>query len=186
MSQRGQMHDDDGSSNVAGTALKVAGIALVLGVVIGLGTLSLVRSLGLNSPRQPGPAVVKSTPTGPGQPLPSTALPTSKTSAPGAGFSISPNPTPSSGTGIQLALSPAFARPMQRVNLTGSYPGKDNLSLQVQRNEGGVWTNFPTSAQVQNGTFQTYVLTGRLGDQVFRVFDPQTNAASNPVTVTIK
>ncbi|MDQ6688082.1 MAG: hypothetical protein M3Z50_10840 [Actinomycetota bacterium] len=182
-----QMHDeDDGSANVAGTALKVAGIALVLGLVIGVGTLLLVRSLGLNSPRQPGPAAVKSTSTSPAQPLPSTALPTPKTSTPGTGLSTGPNPTPSSGNGIQLALSPAFARPMQRVNLTGSYPGKDNMSLQVQRKEGGAWTSFPTSAQVQNGTFQTYVLTGRLGDQVFRVFDPQTNTASNPVTVTIK
>ncbi len=181
-----QYDDDDGSSNVAGTALKVAGIALVLGLVIGIGTLLLVRSLGLSSPRQPGTAAGKSTPTSPSQPLPSTALPTPQTSAPGTGLSISPNPTQSSGSGIQLALSPALARPMQRVNLTGNYPGKDNVSLQVQRKEGGAWTSFPTSAQVQNGTFQTYVLTGRLGDQVFRVFDPATNAASNPVTVTIK
>jgi hypothetical protein len=35
------------------------------------------------------------------------------------------------------------------------------------------------------GTFETYVMTGREGDQKFRVFDPGAQVASNEVTVTV-
>jgi hypothetical protein len=38
---------------------------------------------------------------------------------------------------------------------------------------------------VNVGTFATYVMTGRPGDQKFRVFDPTSKTASNEVTVTI-
>jgi hypothetical protein len=76
-------------------------------------------------------------------------------------------------------------KPSERINLTGQWPGHDNESLLVQRFESGQWTDFGVQVRVNVGTFSTYVLTSRTGDQKFRVFDPGSETASNEVTVTI-
>ena len=79
------------------------------------------------------------------------------------------------------------ASPSQTSNyLTGSYPGADNVALQVQRKENDVWVPFAdVQAQVRVGTFETYVITSRTGGMKFRVFDPTTKAASNAVGVIV-
>jgi hypothetical protein len=56
----------------------------------------------------------------------------------------------------------------------------------VQRFEGGKWVDFGVQANVNVGTFETYVMTGRAGDNRFRVFDPETKTASNDVTITVE
>ena len=56
--------------------------------------------------------------------------------------------------------------------------------LQVQRFEGA-WSDFPVSANVSGGIFNTFILTSRTGKARFRVIDHALNRASNPVTVTI-
>jgi hypothetical protein len=74
---------------------------------------------------------------------------------------------------------------MQRVNLTGTYRGADNVTLQVQRLEGGRWSDFGVGAAVRVGTYTTYVLTGRVGENRFRMHDPTTGRNSNVAVVTI-
>jgi hypothetical protein len=86
---------------------------------------------------------------------------------------------------LYLTATPVFVDPMERINLTGQWPGHDNESLLVQRLEGSTWSDFGVHVTVNVGTFATYVMTGRPGDQKFRVFDPTSKTASNEVTVTI-
>ncbi len=75
---------------------------------------------------------------------------------------------------------------MERVNLTGRYQGADNLTLQVQRFEDGAWSDFGVTATVRVGTYATYVQTGRVGEQRFRMRDAQADQGSNVVLVTIR
>jgi hypothetical protein len=85
---------------------------------------------------------------------------------------------------ISLSASPLQVAAMERIYLTGTYPGGEGASLQVQRKEGG-WSDFPVSASVSGGTFSTYVITGRTGVNKFRVVDTGSGKKSNPVTVRV-
>jgi hypothetical protein len=165
---------------------KAAAVLVAVGLLVGLGTWVLVKGLGLDQTGSVSSLVVPDP--HPVSPLPSTAL-----TQPAGGGQHSraatqqatnlPSPVPVHK--LQLTATPASVSPMERINLTGTYPGHDAMSLQVQRFEAGSWVDFPTDAQVDLGTFATYVMTGRSGENMFRVFDPATGTASNPVTVTV-
>ena len=94
-----------------------------------------------------------------------------------------PKPKPARSV-ISLSASPLEAAPMERIYLSGTYPGGEGVSLQVQRYDGG-WVDFPTSASVSGQTFSTYVMTGQVGRNRFRVVDPATGKRSNVVTVRV-
>jgi len=87
---------------------------------------------------------------------------------------------------ISLSASPVEVSRMERIYLSGTYPRGEGASLQVQRFEGGGWTDFPTSASVSGGTFSSYVMTGQTGPNKFRVVDAATGKKSNPVTVNVR
>ena len=74
---------------------------------------------------------------------------------------------------------------MQQIDLTGSYPSGEGAILQMQRLENGDWTDFPVTMSVSGGTFATYVLTSRPGENKFRVIDTDTQKTSNEVVVTV-
>jgi hypothetical protein len=86
---------------------------------------------------------------------------------------------------ISLSASPVEVNRMERIYLTGTFPGGEGASLQVQRMEGS-WTDFPTSTSVSGGTFSTYVMTGQPGPNQFRVVDSASGKKSNPVTVRVR
>jgi hypothetical protein len=86
---------------------------------------------------------------------------------------------------ISLSAGQTSVSPMERIDLTGTYQGGEGAVLQVQRFEGGTWTDFPVTVSVSNATFATYVQTGQAGEVRFRVLDTDTEKASNPVTVSI-
>jgi len=86
---------------------------------------------------------------------------------------------------ISLDASPGKVSAGQRIDLTGTYPGGDGTRLQVQRLEGGTWTDFPVDATVHGRRFATYVLTGRTGVNRFRMLDTTTGRHSDPVRVTV-
>jgi hypothetical protein len=93
---------------------------------------------------------------------------------------------PSQQHAIRLAASPPSAGSYERVNLTGTYPGHDGATLQVQRSLGsGAWSDFPTTAHVSGGRFATYIQTGMTGVNHFRMLDQATGKTSNVATVTI-
>jgi hypothetical protein len=87
---------------------------------------------------------------------------------------------------IHLTASPPTAGTYERVNLTGSYSGHDGATLQVQRSVGdGAWSDFPTTTHVSGGRFATYIETGMVGVNHFRMLDKATGKMSNVATVTI-
>lgn len=161
-------------------------------VVVAAGTYVLVHALGLSGSGGGTTSVVGQP--APVSPLPRTALPVpgdhaSTPSGQAAGSQGRHGRHPhrhATATGLHLAASPSTVAPMGRVNLTGTWPGHDNIELQVQRLEGRSWSDFPTTATVRVGTFATYVRTGRAGVNEFRVVDPSTHTASNSVRITVR
>jgi hypothetical protein len=176
--------EEERSAEVRTALLKALGIVVALGVVIAIGTMLMVGALGLDDDESTGPVGAVPSPT---QPLPTTALPVPGETESSATEEPTDLVTPDDAAKgpIQLSVSPVLARPMERVNLTGTYPGRDSVGLKVQRFEDGQWSDFGVSATVRVGTFETYVMTGRSGENRFRMFDPETDKGSNVVLVTI-
>lgn len=85
---------------------------------------------------------------------------------------------------IRPSASPTNASTSERIYLRGSYPGGNGTTLQVQRFEGG-WSDFPVSATVRGGSFETWVQSGQGGRNRFRVVDRSTGRASQPVSVVL-
>lgn len=180
-----QLDDDQERRDQVRGALTKAGLALVgLIAVIAVTTYLVVNVLGLNDTGS-----ISRSPVDVPTPLPTTALPTPSSSADPTDEPsdyLTEEPTITDGT-LTLSASPVLVGPMERINLSGSYPGKDGITLQIQRlEEGDVWSVFPATATVKQGRFATYILTGRQGDNKFRVFDPATQTSSSPVTITIQ
>ncbi|MCW2782557.1 MAG: hypothetical protein JWR35_3006 [Marmoricola sp.] len=193
-------NDDDRTKVLGLVLLKVAGVVIGIALVVGLGTKVLVSTLGLSGDNT-------TTTVGSAGPIDDTPLPTTALPVPSDSPTQTPSDNPTDGspglpTGTPsddlsfpsdaatsgrptLSVSPVYAKPDERINLTGTYPNKDSIDLQVQRMEAGVWKDFPATVSVHVGTFATYVLTSRAGDNQFRVWDAQDKVGSNIVTVTI-
>jgi hypothetical protein len=178
-------YDDDEGSERVGSALRTALVAIVLiGVVIALGTVIVVRALGLDEGGSSDP-VGSDSPAETTKPLPTTALPNPDEEETEAEPDDQITPKSGKGGRLQLSASPVMARPNERINLTGTYRKADNIGLQVQRFEDGKWRDFGVDATVRVGTYETYVMTGQSGEQRFRMFDPATKRGSNVVLVTV-
>jgi hypothetical protein len=179
--------EDERSEQVRNALLKALGVFVAIAVVIALGTVFMVHALGLNEGDDDGPLGAASTSSP--SPLPTKALPVPSDSAspsPSGQSSGAATPTDGADGDIQLEVSPVIASPMERINLTGTYKGADNQLLQIQRFDDGTWTNFNAKTTVRVGTFATYIMTGRAGENRFRVFDPKANKGSNVILVTIQ
>jgi hypothetical protein len=174
--------DEERSAQVRNVLVKALGVLVVIGVLIFLGTTVMVRALDLDEGTSSGPVGGDSEPT---NPLPTTALPVPGEDEESEDPSEEESPDAGKKGQIELAISPILARPMERVNLTGTYKGADNQQLEVQRFEDGQWTDFGVQATVRVGTFETYIMTGRTGENRFRVFDPESQRGSNVIMVTI-
>jgi hypothetical protein len=86
---------------------------------------------------------------------------------------------------ISLSAGQVSVGPMERIDLTGTYPGGEGAILQVERFIAGSWTEFQVTASVSDETFSTYVQTGQTGINKFRVRDTDTGVRSNAITVTV-
>ncbi len=117
---------EERSAQVRNALLKGLGLLVAVCVVIALGTTLAVQALGLDEDESSGP--VGSSSGEPVTPLPTSAIPVpgEKTEEPEEEPSEDPEAT-STGR-IQLAVSPVIARPIERVNLTGTYSGADNVA----------------------------------------------------------
>jgi len=179
------LSDEERNAQVRGVLVKALGVLVVIGVLIFLGTTIMVRALGLDEGSSPGPVGAQADE--PTNPLPTTALPVPGQDEDEPSDEPTDEESPDAGKKgqIELAISPVLARPMERVNFTGTYKGADNLQLEVQRFEDGQWTDFGVQATVRVGTFETYIMTGRTGENRFRVLDPSTQEGSNVILVTI-
>ena len=175
---------DDQRRQLVEALLKVVAVAVGVGAVIAIGVFIMVRALGFsdNTPA----AHSTSQPDAPST-LPTTALTPSGSPSPSEEPSATATSKPARPKDkIKLSATPEQVAPGERINLTGSYPGADNVALQVQRKENDAWVPFAdVQAQVRVGTFETYVITSRTGGMKFRVFDPTAQEASNAVAVTV-
>ncbi|MGI8612896.1 MAG: hypothetical protein ACR2KL_02940 [Nocardioidaceae bacterium] len=142
--------------------LGVAAVGVVLALLIGgLGTVA--RQAAVPRATTGGGASPSSTPT------------TARTGNPSPTSTATSKPTPRHGghrSGAPtLAASPRSVATYERIYLTGRFPRLGGgAALQVQRKVGSVWSDFPVTMTTQtDGSFSTYVETGRTGANPFRV-----------------
>ena len=164
--------------------LKVSLLVIAVSVMIG-GGIAVVSLTVLNA----SGVLPQATPTTPGGTravIPPPTRPTRTHHKP-TGTPTKPAQSPNAGQhpAIRLTAEPVQASVFERVTLAGRYPNAGPVTLQVQRREFGSWVDFPTSATVSAGQFQTYVQLGRPGRNALRVVDPATDRASNAVAVFI-
>jgi len=185
--------EKQGDHPVAWGLLALVGVGVVVGLVMGLAALAGTRVLGVG-----GPATAST-----GEGKASMYLPKlERTTAPtGPQITLAPGGDARSRTqdsdpketrsakrekAISLSAAQTSVAPMQQIDLSGVYQGGEGAILQVQRFEGGSWTNFPaTPVSVSNQAFSTYVLTGQPGVQRFRMLDTGSGKPSNEVRVTV-
>jgi hypothetical protein len=167
----------------------LVGVALVVGLILGLVTIAGSRVLGLGS--DDGSAESGSE-RSMYLPLPQktpTATDPEVTLAPGETPTQEPTDKPTESKSPKFAISLSAGQttvgPMERIDLTGTYPGGEGSILQVERFIAGAWGEFQVTAAVSNETFSTYVQTGQAGVNKFRVRDTDSGAMSNAVTVTV-
>jgi hypothetical protein len=86
---------------------------------------------------------------------------------------------------ITLFVAPQRVAPGGRINFNGVYVDGEGVALQIQRKDTGGWTEFPVTATVRGGAFETWISTTHTGRNAFRVYDPHANRASNVVVVTV-
>lgn len=182
------MQDQQGR-NLVDAVLKLVGVAVAVGLVIGLGAFVMVKALGFSGST---PSTHATSPEDTSEPssLPTVALTRTDETGGNSGPDESSTPNLTSGPRknrtIQMSATPVSVKPMERINITGTWRGHDNVALQVQRKQNGAWSDFAdVQAQVQVGTFTTYVMTSHAGANRFRVRDPATGKVSNAVSITV-
>jgi hypothetical protein len=119
--------------------------------------------------------------------------PSSDTSPPSS--TQSPSDTPDPAGAISLSAAKATFAANEKIDLTGALdPAAGGVELKVERSlNGSDWDSFPdagnqvTVTTKDDGTFSTYVQTGREGENQFRVVGQvgENFLESEPVVVTI-
>lgn len=168
----------------------MAGVALLVGLAVGGAAVTVMSFAGVGSddggstgrseeslfiPRYKPTKTVEADL---GLPTPSDAPAGKKEKKP------SKEPSPRTDR-IKLFVAPQSVGPGDRINFNGVYVDGEGVALQIQRKEGGTWTDFPVTATVRGGVFSTWIQTSRTGEAAFRVFDADANRASNVVRVTV-
>jgi hypothetical protein len=123
------------------------------------------------------------------------ALPAGSAASPSeSAASLSPSPT-TPASSVSLSAEQTTVSPNDQIDMTGQLePAVEGVELVVERSlDGGEWGPFPdaddpvTVTTRDDGSFSTYVITGRTGQNQFRVVGEVDNERleSEPVTVTI-
>ncbi len=167
--------------------LALVSVAVVVGIILGIGTLLGTRVLGFGGGGTDQGATAGASMYLP-EPVPtseSAASDSSSTPASGSTSSSAADKPTKEPKPITLNAAPKNVGSFERINLTGTYPTGSGAILQVQRRDGGRWVEFSVTAAVNGDAFATYVQTSRIGENRFRVVDTDSGKASNPVTVTV-
>ncbi len=165
--------------------LALAVVAVLVGVIGGVLSLQAAELAGIGSKTDdttPTEGVTTSTTSQ--APQATETAPPPRPDPPPSSTKPAPSAIPPSRP-IVLKATPRSTAAYERVDLTGTYQGDAAAtSLQVQRLEGEIWVDFPVSASVTGGTFSTYIRTGVVGVNRFRM-QADSGQTSNVVTVTI-
>lgn len=161
-------------------------VAAVVGLLFGLAALLGTKVLGLDDSVDASADATAGSETSMYLPEPEPTETTAGTPSPEAAPSGTPSETESTpAEAISLSAGQQSVSPMQQIDLTGTYPQGEGAILQVQRFEGGAWSDFPVTVSVSNQTFATYVQTSQAGVNRFRVIDTDSDLTSNEVEVTV-
>ena len=170
---------------IAAGFVALIGVGLAVGLMLGVITLVVSRMAGLedddgSSKAGSGPSLYLPSP------VPTQSSAGAPVTAPASQAPHSAPPSSKAAKGITLQAGAATVSSMERIDLSGVYPGGEGAVLQVQRMDGGKWEAFPVTAAVSGQTFSTYVQTGRSGVQKFRMRDSDSGRVSNVVSVTVR
>ena len=185
--------DDDSATRSARTRCatrcsRLSAVVVGIAVLIFLGTTIMVHALGLER-RVDSPGPRQRLAVRPAQAAAHHGAARARREDREPGPVDEPERVPDDGaTGdIELRVSPLMATPDGAGQLHRHLQGcRQRRSCEVQRFENGKWSNFGVQARrCSVGTFATYIMTGRTGENRFRVFDPQTKKGSNVILVTI-
>jgi hypothetical protein len=189
-----QPRDDEKHPIVSGL-LALVSVTVVVGLLLGVVTLVATHVLGVggggNTASSADQTLYLPTPTPtptPSDPLVTLTAHPSDSSLPSEPATSSAAPIKSAAPAKRITLSAGetSVAPMQQIDLTGVYPGGEGAILQVQRKVDGTWQDFlSVNAAVSGGQFATYVQTGQLGVQKFRMRDTASGRVSNVVSVTV-
>lgn len=187
--------DNEGRPVLSGIAALV-GVGLVVGLILGVATLGATKMLGLGEAEEATSGEVSDSETlylPTPQPTDSPEGPTITLAPTGEGEPTSepdpveePTEEETPDPEISLSAGQRSVGSMQRLDLTGVYPGGEGAILMVQRFDSGSWVDFGVTVSVRGETFATYIQTGRTGQNRFRVKDTDSDLASNEVRVTIR
>ena len=188
---------------VAAGVTALVAVAVGVGLIVGIGMFVGVNILGLGdgaagdqatdpnagaSLYAPSPKPTK-TATGPAITL--HASPTSSPKKKTGSASTSPSPSASveekpAEKEITLQAGTVEAEPMERVTISGIYPGGEGAILRLERNDGQGWEEFGIpDVPVTGEQFSTVIQSGRVGKHKFRMKDIDAGTYSNVVNVTI-
>jgi hypothetical protein len=169
----------------------LVGVTVAVGLILGFVVLAGSRVLGLggddtasdsSGERSMYLPMPQKTPTATG---PLVSLSPGDTTSPSSTATTEPTKSESPKSAISLSAGQTSVGAMERIDLTGTYPGGEGAILQVERFIDGAWSDFSVTAAVSNETFSTYVQTGQTGVNKFRVRDTDTGKLSNAVSVTV-
>jgi hypothetical protein len=185
----------DGKHPIVAGLLALVGVGLAIGVVLGLVAVVGAKVLGVGSDSTASdsskqaslylPTPVHTTDAGEPQ---ITLAPggggSKKSSESGEPADPTTSKTPEKKE-ISLSATSMTVGPMERFQLTGTYPQGEGAILTVQRFENGGWQDFPATGSVSGETFQIAVETSRPGTNRFRVVDTDSGLQSDEVRITV-
>lgn len=196
--KQGQQHP------IAAGVTALVAVAVGVGLIIGIGMFLGANLMGLGGGDAAGGQATdpdagaslyapspKPTRTASGPAITLRASPTSAPEKKAATTSTSPSPSKSpdeksAKKEITLQAGTVQAKPMERIDISGIYPGGEGAILRLERNDGQGWEEFGIpDVPVTGEQFSTVIQSGRTGKHEFRMKDVDTGAFSNVVSVTI-
>lgn len=188
------MNEEDDNPVASGLIALVA-VAVVVGLLAGIGALAATRLLGIgddSGTSSGGPAggqslylppIVRTT--GDPDPLFTPISPSAPTTTPDDYFTETPVETETAQEpAISLSVGSSSVEDNEELMLSGTYVGGEGAVLDILYNVNKTgWEEFPLDTNVSGGIFQTYVQTYKTGAIQWRVKDSSTGKISNVVTV---
>jgi hypothetical protein len=183
---------------VASGIVALLAVAVVVGILAGIGALAATRWLGIDGSSElgggepgqgdslymPKPRKTAAA-TGPLVTLaPSDTVTGIVTDVPTETFTE--DETVNSDPNLSLTVGSTSVAAGEELMLSGTYVGGEGSVLDIYYNVNGVgWEEFPLDTNVSGGIFQTFVATWKTGRVEWRVQDESSGRRSNTVTVQI-
>lgn len=185
---------------VASGLVALVAVAVVVGILAGIGALAATRMLGIDGSSnlaggQPGAGDTLYLP--PPSPTetasgPLVSLQPTETETPTGTATQRPTQrvteanTEKADPDLNLTVGTTAVRAGENIQLSGTYVGGEGSVLDIYYNvDGGGWEEFPLDTNVSGGIFQTYVTTWMTGRVEWRVQDESSGRKSNVVVIQI-